>query len=452
MLRLHDITFTYLGSHEPSICNITHEFELLRIWLISGDNGSGKTTLALTACGVIPNLIKGDFCGEVRWKGVALDERNISSQSTVVFQNAYMYFQSMTVREELSLCPSVDPTRDRCSSALLPSVAPDTPLHMLSHGQQARVALCSAMRQQTPILILDEPFEFLDEEGTYLLGTALENELERGRLIIIVDRHTSLNLSRLPYSKLRVSAGKLCNDTLGTGEVRPVLNDSPSHTSALSISNLSFQYRHQLRRTIDAAEFCVHQGECVAIIGPNGCGKSTLLLLMAGLLERQTGSVYLRNKKVAPARLRKYVRCVMQNPEAQIFGVTIQDEFEFELRAAGYNQSAIAQKIDAVSKQFSIDMQRDPFTLSYGQKKLICLVAAIITEPQVLLLDEPTAGLDASSVRKLCELLEVFLRHSGAIVISGHSTAEVDGLCSRIMKMQNGRFSSEHNHPSALTS
>ncbi|MFH1741166.1 MAG: ATP-binding cassette domain-containing protein [bacterium] len=452
MLFLDAITFQYLGADHPCLNNVSLSLDRDRICILAGDNGSGKTTLGLIACGVIPHLIKGTFVGRVSWNDEVLSESTVGAHSTVVFQNPYTYFQGCSIEDELSLCPPADRAIEDVSGKLLPDVPVDRPLHILSFGQQARVALCSALRQPTPILVLDEPFEALDDTGIALVGEALAVALQSKRLVIVIHRWELPFPSHIAYRTLLVDRGAVRDGTM-LGEVAyPSIHDHATGGPVLDVRGLSFSYGGATGFSIRDVSLVVHAGEMLALVGPNGCGKSTLLLVMANLLKRGAGEILLGGHKVEPANLRRLVRCVLQNPDSQTFGTSIREELEFGLRAAGVDPLAIKERVESFRQYLPFDLSSDPFRLSYGQKKLLSLLAAFIVEPSVLLLDEPVAGLDVESTGKFCYLAETFLAQGGGIVMTAHSVAEVETFCSRVLQMSGGVLTGEQRIGPSLRS
>jgi energy-coupling factor transport system ATP-binding protein len=443
MLCIKDVTFQYLGAAHPSLLHASLTAYRSGICVITGDNGSGKTTLALTACGVVPHLIKGAFSGTVRWGDDVLSNHNIAAISTVLFQNPYTYFQGVTIEDELALCSVGDKTSDDVVGRLLPDVPIDTPLHCLSLGQQARVALFSALRQPTPILVLDEPFESLDDCGVALAGEALVIEARRNRLILVVHRWAVPFPSHEKHRTFLVAGGTVQESSISGVATYPTIRNVPSNAVVLDARGLSFSYEGRTGFSMQDVSLSVHAGEMVAVVGSNGCGKSTLLLLLAGLLKSRSGEISLTGRRVSLRDLRSHVRCALQNPESQIFGTTVREELEFGLRVSGLDDAMTRQRIEAGREFLPFDLDCDPFSLSYGQKKLLSLVCAFVAEPRVLLLDEPIAGLDSHSIGKLCQMAQGFLAGGGAILMTSHNSAEVDAFCTRALRMEAGRLIGE---------
>ncbi|MGQ9497160.1 MAG: energy-coupling factor ABC transporter ATP-binding protein [Desulfotomaculales bacterium] len=168
-------------------------------------------------------------------------------------------------------------------------------------------------------------------------------------------------------------------------------------------------------------------GSRVALLGPNGAGKTTLFLLLAGMLRPAGGRVRfcgqdLDYSRHSLARLRRRVGLVFQDPEAQIFAPTVWEEVAFGPANQGLSREAVAERVEAALAATRLLEVRDRAThfLSYGQKKRLCLAGVLAMEPEVLLLDEPTAGLDPKQTRRVVGILEELSRMGRTLVLATH--------------------------------
>lgn len=196
------------------------------------------------------------------------------------------------------------------------------------------------------------------------------------------------------------------------------------------LNAVRFAYRSKAygRREVFAAlTLSVASGECVAIVGEEGTGKSTLLQLMDGLLRPDEGTVCVDGKDIwqAPKRLaavRRRIGFAFQFPETQFFSETIRDELAFASRNFGTGIPSDEQMSKALAELglAGLDLTRSPFTLSMGEARRVALASILLHNPEALLFDEPTAGLDASGCECVASLLVRLRDERKTLVIATH--------------------------------
>lgn len=188
----------------------------------------------------------------------------------------------------------------------------------------------------------------------------------------------------------------------------------------------------------------VERGEVLAIIGPTGAGKTTLLRLLDQLEAPTSGKVLFDGQEVVPRRrteVRRRLGMVLQKPV--VFDATVYDNVAFPLRLRKYDRKSIRDKVNAMLKTVGLDgyQRRKARTLSGGETQKVALARALITDPQALLLDEPTANLDPVSLNAIEELILRFKRDNEmAIVVATHEMAQGQRLADRIAVMMNGEI------------
>ncbi len=215
-------------------------------------------------------------------------------------------------------------------------------------------------------------------------------------------------------------------------------------TPAIEVRRLSYAYPEGTP-ALDAVSFEVAAGECVGLLGPNGAGKSTLLLHLNGLLPvRPPGepSVLVEGLPLAEANLatiRRRVGFLFQDPDDQLVAPTVFDDVAFGPVQLGLNGAPLKERVEACLRQVGLEGygRREPSRLSHGEKKRVCLAGLLACDPAVLVLDEPTAGLDPRGRRELKALLN---RLPGAKVIATHDLELAVELCQRVLLIDGGRI------------
>jgi cobalt/nickel transport system ATP-binding protein len=225
----------------------------------------------------------------------------------------------------------------------------------------------------------------------------------------------------------------------------PLISLAPLPDAALALIDASFSYGGS-SLALDKISLRIEQGEKVALIGANGSGKSTVLKLLNGLLHPTSGtfSVFgqeldersLKDEKVAQ-QFRRRVGFVFQNSDAQLFSPTVRDEIAFGPLQMGLTHAEVEQRIADVAAMTEITrlLDRPPFHLSGGEKKKVALASVLIINPDVILLDEPTNGLDPRSQRWLVEMLVTLHRAGKTIVTATHDLEIVPEIADRVVVM-----------------
>ncbi len=207
---------------------------------------------------------------------------------------------------------------------------------------------------------------------------------------------------------------------------------------AIRIQDLDFAYPDG-QVALRGVNLCVGPGERVAVVGPNGAGKSTLLLHLNGIL-RGNGLVYVGELDVSGVNLRKVraaVGIVFQNPDDQLFSPTVFEDVAFGPIYMGLPEDEVKQRVRSALRQMGVEeyVDRVSHHLSLGEKKRIAISTVLAMDPQVLVLDEPSAGLDPRSRRTLIRLLDQL---KPTMLISSHDLRMVKELCPRTVILDRG--------------
>lgn len=220
---------------------------------------------------------------------------------------------------------------------------------------------------------------------------------------------------------------------------------------SISIRNVSYIYNEGLpfeKRALDDVSLDIGEGEFIALVGHTGSGKSTLVQHLNGLMEPTEGEILYDGvdyrKKGNIATLRQKVGLVFQYPEYQLFEETIAKDIAYGPKNLGLSDEEVEERVRRAMGKVGLDYdekgEQSPFALSGGQKRRVAIAGILAMEPEVLVLDEPTAGLDPRGSREILEeIREIFESTGTTIVLVSHSMEEVARLASRVIVMDRGR-------------
>ena len=207
---------------------------------------------------------------------------------------------------------------------------------------------------------------------------------------------------------------------------------------------IDLNQRYGSRITLNGVSLSVEEGQILAIIGPTGSGKTTLLRVLDQLDKPATGRILFEGKEISPrtrTAVRRKISMVLQKPV--VFDASVYDNVAYPLRVRKCDRKAIPEKVNAMLKTVGLDVyeKRNARTLSGGETQKVALARALITDPQLLLLDEPTANLDPVSLDTIEDLILRFNRDNGmAIIVATHEMAQGQRLAHRIGVMMQGEL------------
>ena len=224
-----------------------------------------------------------------------------------------------------------------------------------------------------------------------------------------------------------------------------------NHFPLLQVKELSFHYEDGYE-ALRGVACTIQRGERIALIGHNGAGKSTLFLLLSGLQSSWSGEVYLHGQLIHPQErvaLRQQVVLVLQNSNYQLFTPSVEDEIAFGLKNIGLREEALHERLEELLTRYNLAELRHkpPHELSEGQKKWVALVAVLATDPEVLILDEPTAALDALYTERVLDLLEQLHLAGKTIIISTHDMELASRFADRVLLLEAGKLICDRKAP-----
>ena len=227
--------------------------------------------------------------------------------------------------------------------------------------------------------------------------------------------------------------------------------------SIIKVSDLTYCYGRGTpfeRVALDKVSFNIEKGEFVAIIGHTGSGKSTLVSHLNGLISPESGTVYLDGedifaKQTDKRKVRFKVGLVFQYPEYQLFEETVFSDIAFGPKNMGLSQEEVKERVLSAAKALEIKsslLKKSPFELSGGQKRRVAIAGVIAMRPEVLVLDEPAAGLDPKGRERVMRLIDDYRKNTGStVIIVSHSMETAAKYADRVLVLNEGRLFFEGN-------
>ena len=219
----------------------------------------------------------------------------------------------------------------------------------------------------------------------------------------------------------------------------------------IELKNVSFRYDKTVEEyQIDTVSFHVKQGEWLSIVGHNGSGKSTVVRLIDGLLEAESGEIYVDGKQLTREtiwEIRSKIGIVFQNPDNQFVGATVEDDVAFGLENQGLSRQEMKKRVEeALDLVGMLDFKkREPARLSGGQKQRVAIAGVVALRPAILILDEATSMLDPEGRRELIETVKGIRKDYDMTVISITHDLEEVAMSDRVLVMKKGSIESTSN-------
>lgn len=485
-IEFSNFTFKYWALEKPTLKNINLTIGKGEKVVIVGPSGSGKSTLGQCLNGLIPFAVKGDCSGSLKINGKdteSLDLHQCTNIVGTVLQDTDGQFVGLSVGEDIAFALENQMVIQEEMHTIVKNTAKlvelddilDVSPFDLSGGQKQRVSLAGVMVDDVDILLFDEPLASLDPKtGKAAIDIIDHLHRDTGKTVIIIEHRLEDVLHRpvdriimmeqgeivanmtpdqliasdlleqhgirepLYISALKAAGCQITEDdkpayfsTLNLDKFKPQIENWYRQSAAegtlenserlLTVNNLSYSY-DGIKNTLDDVSFHINKGEFVSILGKNGSGKSTITRLIMGVLEPDTGSIFMNGQDLAQCSIferSQKIGIVLQNPNHMISHHMIFDEIASGLRNRGIDEAVVERKVLDILDLCGLKKYHHwPIdALSYGQKKRVTIATILVLEPELLILDEPTAGQDYHHYTLMMEFVRELNRKLGITIL-----------------------------------
>lgn len=476
-VSLQKVRFSYDGGKTWILDGIDLEIAYGQRIAIIGKNGSGKSTLSKIIAGLSsPDSGIVTLCGIKVFEANNVDSKAYQKARESIgalFQSPEDQIVTTVVEDDVAfglenLCASKEFMKQNISNALravnMENHRFSDPSNM-SGGQQQRVAIASSIATKSKLLVLDEPTSMLDSCAKEDVNKLFNKLQTSGTTIVQVTHKISecKNADRI----LMLENGKLRDVSLLEldeffTEKSPAVIESKSMTenakksnTAIEISNLNVSYTNSQSPIIRDYSLSVKSGEIVAIMGKNGCGKSTLAKAICALIKYDSGSICVNGIKISEKtsksqmrEIRKNIGYVMQLPEQQLFAQTVFEDVAYGPKNFGLEGRELHSRVLNALKSLHIEhlAQKSPFELSGGQQRLAAIAGVLACNPKILVLDEPTAGLDFEYAKIVLKILSDLHNKGITIIVITHDLNEAKSLGARIVTLESRKKKEIQEH------
>ena len=503
MIELKDFSFQYKAQSEPTLKNLNFTIYKGEKVLIVGPSGSGKSTIGQCLNGIIPNIYKGTSSGQFLIQGKEAFDLSIYEKShlvSTVLQDTDGQFIGLSVAEDLAFALENDMVDLGTMKERVQSWAERLDLMKLldhrpqdlSGGQKQRVSLAGVLIDESPILLFDEPLANLDpKSGQDIIDLIDQIHEEQGTTTIIIEHRLEDVLYRPIDRVILINQGQILFngspdellrttllaengireplylttlrqlgqdidqlehlDRLEDIELTGVNRSIPEATftktgeaeELLKLEQISFAYQenHPILKNISLS---IPKGQRLAIVGKNGAGKSTLAKAICGFITTE-GQYTSRGEDIKQESVKERaerVGYVLQNPNQMISTNMIFDEVALGLRLRGVAEEDIKERVYQALKTCGLyEFRKWPISaLSYGQKKRVTIASILVLGPEILVLDEPTAGQDQRNYTEIMEFLDSLQEKGHTIVMITHDMQLMLDYSDRALVVSDGQI------------
>jgi energy-coupling factor transport system ATP-binding protein len=464
MFSIRELTITYPQKEQPACQNVCLEVGTGEIVLLAGGNGSGKSTLLHGLAGLIPGIFRADVTGSCHVNGrveMALQDSDIFLLATPEEELDFI-LQNQGLTSEIRL-----QKLERLISLFHLEALLKRTINSLSGGERQRLALAAAIASEPEVLLLDEPLAQLDSSFKTVFLQLLQELAASGTSILISTTFSSqyeplnakycwLHEGQIVWQGCRggfherwEQARSAGIDVDGKGlflqkrsdEIYHQKKDLNGNNPVLALENLSFSYGDTF--TLQDVSLSMGPGELAALTGPNGSGKSTLLKLITGILKPCRGTVQVKGKDIAGQSIAGATTdsgFLFQNPDHQIFQDKVIKEVAWGLKMRKLDPKLIPTRVEKWLKRLQMEhlAEEHPYSLTKTDRQWVALAGVLAREPSLLLLDEPTHGMDCVNTARFMEVIMELVTAGISVLMVTHHGELADHYAHQIFHMDKG--------------
>ncbi|MFS9020204.1 ABC transporter ATP-binding protein [Streptococcus cristatus] len=515
IIQFEDFSFQYQAQSEPTLKHINLTIYEGEKVLLIGPSGSGKSTLGQCLNGIIPNIYKGQASGQLLIKEQPAFDTSVYDKSNLVstvLQDTDGQFIGLSVAEDLAFAlendmvdlPLMREKVLRWAKQLDLEQLLDHRPQDLSGGQKQRVSLAGVLIDESPILLFDEPLANLDPKSgqdtidlidqihreaattTIIIEHRLEDVLYRpvDRVVLVNDGEILFNGAPDDLLKTELLAENGIREPLYITALRQLGFDVASATHLADLTELELtglsqnltdqkteqdDSRHEALLELDRVSFAyqndrpilrdislkIFKGERIAIVGKNGAGKSTLAKALCRFIDTE-GEYRWQRQDIKGDSIKERaerIGYVLQNPNQMISTTMIFDEVALGLRLRGLAEAEIEERVHAVLKTCGLyEFRSWPISaLSFGQKKRVTIASILVLNPEIILLDEPTAGQDQRHYTEMMDFLDELNQQGHTIIMITHDMQLMLDYSDRAIVVVDGQILADQSPAQVLS-
>lgn len=456
ILEVKNLSYKLPEGSELLIDNINFNIKKGEMVLITGRSGTGKSMLLKCLNGIIPNYYNGTLDGNIFYKGKLISSMNkedIVKNIGFMWQDVDYQMINMTVEDEIAFgLENLGCSREYIKKKLkeletLININLEAKIDTLSGGQKQKVAIASIIAMNQDLILLDEPLANLDLDSAIEILQFIKNITKKGKTVILVEHRLDLGknyIDRLLYLKDKTINLDITNKNeianfekekykkLDLRETNIIENKNNEET-VINLKELKFRYKNNKKNTIENINLEIKKGERIVVLGHNGSGKSTLLKVICGLNKG-------RKLKYSNFKVDGSVGYVFQNPTHQLFMSSVYDEVNLNSISKEYT--------DYILKLFNLyELKKyHPLSLSQGKKRLLAIACILSSNPDIIILDEPTIGQDYENLKLIIDIINKINKIKCTTIITvTHDIACAKSLCDRVIILNDGAIVKQGN-------